>query len=426
MVSPFGRWSRPLQGALLLGGLGLAAGLVVASCSKMALTAPSGSSIALIISANTLSVNGSATVTAVVTEGSLAAGTGGNQTVTSGTGSPVQNGTVVTFTTTLGRVDPASAETHDGQAVVQLYGDGRSGTATVTAISGAASKTATVEIGAAAAAKVVVTANPQTVAAIGGTSTIVAQVQDQQGNGLLGVPISFSTTAGTLSATSVLSDNNGNATTVLTTNAAATVTASAGGGGSSGSALSATVNITVKSQTIMTISSPASVTVSVPTQLTIGLSSTAGATAVPIVNGVVVNFGDGTSFNLGQIGSASTTVSHLYAASGQLTASVSGTDQNGQATSSSTPIVVAPLSAVPVANPSTTALGGAIQFTVTVTTGALIDHYIWDFGDGNPPLSTPSNSQSYVYLSRGGHTVTITVVPVAGPSFTVSVPIVIT
>ncbi|HUL72362.1 MAG TPA: Ig-like domain-containing protein [Vicinamibacterales bacterium] len=401
-----------------LGLLAIAFGFAGASCNKMSLTAPSGSSITLLASTNNLPVNGSTDITAVVIEGSLTAGQ--NPAVTSGGGTPVANGTVVSFTTTLGHLDPMQAETHDGKAVVKLYADGQSGTATVNAFSGPATGKTTVSIGAAGASKIFVTANPQTVGSNGGTATIVAQVQDAQGNGLLGVPVSFSTSAGTLTATSGLTDNSGNVSTTLTTSAAATVTASAGG---AGSALTATVNVTVKPRITLSITAPASITVSVPAQFTIGVAST--GTGTPIVNNVVVEYGDGAKDSLGQI-SANTPVTHLYGQTGQMTVKVTATDQDDQPTVISSPIVVGQLSAVPVANPSTTALGGNIQFTVTVTTGALIDHYEWDFGEGDPVLVTPSNSQGHVYLTKGGHTAVIKIVPVAGPAVIVSVPIVIT
>src|SRR5215471_5365145 len=198
-------------------------GLSGAACNKMPLTAPSGTSITLIASTNTLPVNGSTDVTAVLVEGGQTTNSGNNggTTVTPGAGTPVQNGTHVSFTTTLGHMEPAEAQTNAGKAVSKLIANGQSGTATITAISGAASKTMTVAIGAAGASHIAVTANPQALPATGGTATIIANVQDAQGNGLLGVPVSFSTSAGTLSQTTVVSDNGGNAITQLTTNAAA-------------------------------------------------------------------------------------------------------------------------------------------------------------------------------------------------------------
>jgi hypothetical protein len=279
----------------------------------------------------------------------------------------------------------------------------------------------TVAIGAAGASRIAVTANPQALPATGGTATIIASVQDGQGNGLLGVPVSFSTTAGTLSQTTVVSDEGGNAVTQLTTNAAATVTASSGG---ASAALSGTVNVTLKAKISVTLTAPTTtITVSVPATFTVGVTSTGSGT--PLVNDVTVDFGDGTKpAALGQI-SAATPVSHLYARSGSMTIKVTATDPDGQTSSISPPVVVAPLTAVAVANPQSTALGGSILFTVTPATGALIDHYVWDFGEGDQAFSSPSNAQGHVYLTKGGHTATITVVPVAGPQLVLQVPIVI-
>ena len=213
------------------------------SCDSMPLTAPSGSAITLVASANVLSITGSADITALVIEGGLTAGdgeTGG--TTSSGTGTPVHNGTRVTFLTTLGRIVPAEAETKDGKVTVTLLADGRSGTATITAFSGPAIKTLDVSIGAAAAVRMAVTANPQALPAGGGTTTITARAEDQQGNGVDGVTVSFTTTAGTLSTATRTTDSSGVATTTLTTTQAATVTARAGG---ATSAITGSVAITI-------------------------------------------------------------------------------------------------------------------------------------------------------------------------------------
>ena len=289
-----------VRAAWLVGAPALLFGLSGAACNRVPLTAPSGTSITLIASTNTLPVNGSTDVTAVLIEGgqSTNGGNNGGTTVTPGVGTPVQNGTHVIFTTTLGRMEPADAQTNAGKAVAKLIADGRSGTATITAISGAASKTMTVAIGAAGASRIAVTANPQALPASGGTATIKASVQDAQGNGLLGVPVSFSTTAGTLSQTTVVSDNGGDAVTQLTTNAAATVTASSGG---ASAALSGTVSVTLKSKISVTLTAPTTtITVSVPATFTVGVTSTGGGT--PLVNDVTVDFGDGTKpVALGQI-----------------------------------------------------------------------------------------------------------------------------
>jgi adhesin/invasin len=413
MVRPF----STVRPALRVGGIFVAAALILGlsgvACNKMPLTAPSGSAITLIASTNTLPVNGSTQITAVVIEGGESNGAGNSTTVTAGAGTPVQNGTQVSFTTTLGTIQPATAETNDGKAVVTLSGDGRSGTATITAISGPASKTMTVAIGAAGANRIAVTANPQALPSTGGTTTIIASVQDEQGNGLLGVPVSFSTTAGSLSATTVITDASGSASTKLTTSTAATVTATSGGATAS---LSGTVNVTLANQILLSITAPTSVTVSVPAAFTIAVSSTGGGTT--FVKDAVVDFGDGTApLSLGQI-STSAPAPHLFAKSGSLTMTVTATDPQGNQTQIHSPVIVAPLSAVATSNPSSTTVGNSVLLTVTPTTGALIDHYVWDFGDGSGPFSSQSNALSHTYVQRGNYTASVIVVPVAGPQLT--------
>ena len=198
----------------------------------MTLTAPTKSIIALYASTSPAN-DGSFNLIATVTEEA---------------GTPVQNGTLVTFTTTIGRLEPASAETTNGQATVKLFASGLSGTATVSAFSGGATSgsgssagnaaTVTIDLGGATADNIVIHAEPSSVPVSGGTTTIIAQVRDASGNGLPNLPVVFTTTAGTLQFASVATDSTGTATTTLTTPSQATVTAAAGG-------KTATVNVTL-------------------------------------------------------------------------------------------------------------------------------------------------------------------------------------
>ena len=144
-------------------------------------------------------VNGTADITATVIESG---------------GTLVQNGTLVTFTTTIGQIDPAEARTRDGKVTVRLHAGTRSGRAVVRAFSGGVtSGDLSVDIGGAAAGSINLTANPSNVPASGGTSTLLAVVFDADGNRLPGVPVSFTSTAGTLSSTVVVTNSQGEATT---------------------------------------------------------------------------------------------------------------------------------------------------------------------------------------------------------------------
>src|SRR4051794_12082649 len=91
-------------------------------CQRVPLLAPSGSVITLIASVNAVPINGSTDVIAQVIEPA---------------GTPPQRGTRISFTTTLGSIQPSEAETDvSGRAVVKFLAGTGSGAATISAISG--------------------------------------------------------------------------------------------------------------------------------------------------------------------------------------------------------------------------------------------------------------------------------------------------
>src|SRR5919112_3015309 len=184
--------------------IAIAIPLGVVSCDKVPLLAPTGTVINLIPTSNTLSLNSEINIVATVIENGQAVGSGTGSTSRSGAGTPVQNGTVITFTTTIGRIEPSEARTHNGQVTVKLVSAGQSGTAHITAFSGGASSTIDVKVGATAAERVVMTASPSVLPSTGGQSIITATVADVGGSGLSGIPVTFTTSAGNISPTSVI------------------------------------------------------------------------------------------------------------------------------------------------------------------------------------------------------------------------------
>jgi hypothetical protein len=94
-----------------------------AACDFDPLVAPVASTISVSATETALSPGGSTDVFAVVVEEA---------------GTPVHNGTVVRFSSTLGRVEPEEATTRDGVARATFTAGSTTGTATVTASSGAA------------------------------------------------------------------------------------------------------------------------------------------------------------------------------------------------------------------------------------------------------------------------------------------------
>jgi hypothetical protein len=364
--------SRNLRVAVLCG---FAAVLAVA-CDKVPLLAPQESTITLSSASTVVQANGTTQIHAIVIEPS---------------GTPVHDGTTVLFTTNLGTLLPVEARTQNGVATVQFLGNGQSGKATIKALSGgSASDALELSVGAGASGRVSVTANPASVPAAGGTTTISAAVVDASGNPLFGVPVSFATTAGTFSSAVVNSDVSGTARTTLTTNQAASVTATAG------STTSAPVSITVAAVPVRpTVSISVSAT---PTQggvTTFSLTVTPPATGGSPIQAVTVDYGDGSSDDLGSI-SGTISIQHVYGDSGSFRPTVTVVDSAGTSVTASTVIFVQPIiisiTAQGTLNPQT------FTFTANVSpASSSIASYTWTFDDGTPPQTTGTNTTTHVY-----------------------------
>lgn len=133
-------------------------------------------------------------------------------------GSPVAAGQQVILTSTLGSLSPSRPTTRaDGTATATLSAGNQAGTATITAIVGASDpKTTDVTIRD-AATDISIQANPATVPAGGGTSTLTAFVTNAQGQPVQGAPVTFESQRGTLQTTGVVfTDTTGVARNTLT------------------------------------------------------------------------------------------------------------------------------------------------------------------------------------------------------------------
>src|SRR3954463_15589742 len=103
--------------------------LFAVACERVPLLAPTGSTITLTASTTALPTNGTTEIIAQVIEAG---------------GTPPHSGTLVTFTTSLGTVQPSSAETDiQGRVIVRYSAGTNNGTATITAISGGVSASGT-------------------------------------------------------------------------------------------------------------------------------------------------------------------------------------------------------------------------------------------------------------------------------------------
>ncbi len=104
--------------------LALLVALVFCACQQVILTAPPGSTIFLTANPPSIPAYGGVSVISGL--------------ITEAAGTPVSDGTIVQFFTTLGKIDE-QGKTSDGVVRVNLVSDGRSGEATVTAFSGGGS-----------------------------------------------------------------------------------------------------------------------------------------------------------------------------------------------------------------------------------------------------------------------------------------------
>jgi PKD repeat protein len=408
---------------VVCGVLAAVVGFAAAGCEKAQLLAPTQSTITVSAPARFLPPGGSTDVTAFVVEQA---------------GTPVQNGTTVRFSATIGRVDPVEVQTRNGLAITTFFAGNSSGVARISAASGGAtggedrSNVVEITIGAAAVSNVAVSAAPTSISSAGGTSLISATALDESGNPVPGVTVVFSTTAGTLSASSAATDANGRASVSLATNREAEVTARVG-------ASTATVTVRVNVQGTVTLqcqgsgtSAAASCTqvVGSPVTFTAARGTTANAAAIASAR---LDFGDGTSTSLGNLASSST-VNHIYQSAGTYTATLTATDVNGETTSASVTVIItarSPLSVTFTATESTKTTDSA-RWTFAADTkegstdvdGQIVE-YKWDFGDGNSATTSGPNT-SHVYTSNGRKVVTLTVKHQDGRTATAREEIIVT
>ncbi len=402
--------------------------VLTSACEKVPLLAPTGSTITLVSAATALPFNGSTDIIAQVIEAS---------------GTPPHTGTRVTFTTTLGTIQPSEADTDiSGRVTVKFMAGTGSGTATIAALSGGASASGTnaikIAIGSAAVGGVSVTASPTSLSASGGSSTITAAVTDLSGNVLPNVPVTFTTDTGSLSASVANTGASGTAQTVLTTSKTAKVTATAGVTTTSGTTTTAApksdVSVTVSAAATVVFSSfsPAAPVAGQPVTFT--LTITPATTSGAPIRQVAVNFGDGRSQTLGAV-SGATLLAHTYDSPGTYTLTATATDTNGDVFVGVASISVASRPQATVAitlNPTSPQTGVSVAITVATTnlpTGTSVQGVSLDFGDGSPVASLGAQASAttqHVYQSPGTYSISAVVRDSGGGSSSSSTAVFVT
>jgi PKD repeat protein len=401
---------------------------VLIGCDKMPLLAPSGSTLTLNAGSTVLPTGGSTTVTATVIESA---------------GTPVHNGTTVRFTTSLGRVEPVEAQTNNGIATATFFAGDDSGIAEVRATSGgtgvsapttptsptsptspttpttptttsANSGVVQIAVGSGAVDTVTVRANPSTVSTTrGNTVNVIATVAGTGGRLLSSIPVSFSTNRGTLSATSAMTDNRGEASVTLTTNGDTDITVAAG-------SKTATAKVTGQAGPSVALScgvGTATNCANVNQGQSVVFTAQRGATTSSIVSSTL-DFGDGSNtVSLGAL-SSSVTVPHAYGQAGTYTATLTATDVSGETTSDTEIVqVLSPASA----SVSVTITTGR-TVSANATTSVSATQYVWTF-EGTTTQTTSTNTTTHTYTSAGIKTVSVTATLVDGRTVSASTQI---
>jgi PKD domain len=216
------------------------AALLAGACDKASPVAPTGTTLSVSATPSQIAASGESATIRV--------------TAIRPNGTPAYQGTQIRLDTTLGTVEPVVETDRDGVATGSLEGDGRIGTATVTARTGA-SDMATVDVGIGKfAASITLQASPGQVSGLGGNVSLLAVVRNDQGQPQAGALVNFQTQVGTLDSRGSLvsTDTSGEATDTLRVTAddvasfnapSFTVTAIVGGSGGGTQQSTATIRI---------------------------------------------------------------------------------------------------------------------------------------------------------------------------------------
>ena len=393
-------------------GLVLTLAVAAAACERVPLLAPTESTISVTADTTVLPPGGRTQITASVAEQG---------------GTPVQNGTLVRFSATFGRVEPADVETRGGIATTTFIAGTASGTAQIRATSGGAGGTTgeganavaanivEIRIGGAAAAALIMSANPSRVPPGGGTTTIVAAVLDASGNRLPSIPVTFSTDNGSLSSSSAITDASGEARVTLTTSREATVkgTATVGSGGTGGTT-GATGEIKV------TVGTAPTLTLTLQSQ-TVAAGSPVQLTVLPAADArVVVDWGDGSTTDAGNIAGGTAggrALIHTYQSAGVYTITATATAEGATFTSSVT-VNINPRAPI---NVTVSASAGPhnqctpVTFTATPAPTATepVSSYRWTIASNasneNETITTTGNTITRAFQNPGRKTVSVVV-----------------
>lgn len=353
----------------------------IVNCDQVDFTAPTGATLSISVQPPSVANNGNANITVV--------GTRAN-------GAPLPDETVIQFTTNLGSISPNPVKTNNGIAAATFRAGVRSGTATITADSGAAEAvTVDVIVGEARPQQVILVVDPSSLPVGGGTVELRAHVSDgADGNPLAGVSVFFQTDAGTLASggRTIRTNDAGVAVDHLTTNVETNVTATTGNGATS------TFLIRISPGQGSDCSFTFSPTEPVVDQ-DVFFVDTSVSNEGPRIEQSLWDFGDGDT-------AEGFTVTHSYSAVGTYTVVHTIVDADGFTTVCD-PVEITVTRGEPecqfLFSPPDPVNGDLITFDASESTdpnGDIVS-YTWNFGDGSPIVTEGDPRISHSYPACG-------------------------
>jgi hypothetical protein len=234
-------------------------------------------------------------------------------------GSAVEDGTEIVIQASSGELDQQKLRTNGGRATVGYRAGTITGTVRITASSGSTFAEVTLRVGSAVPGSVSIVSNPLVLPPGGGDTELVATVSAANGDLVAGAPVVFSTTAGTLAASEVQTNDRGEARTSLRTDTTARVHVTVLG-------LEGATDVRVRLEVALRVSvTPAEPTAGEPATVSAAVTTSDSARSSGRVRFLL---GDGQVRDMGTVsGTASASVT--WAREGGYNLSAEFTDQDG-------------------------------------------------------------------------------------------------
>lgn len=257
-------------------------------------------------------------------------------------GSAVADGVEVSLGASAGELDQRKLRVSNGQASVVYRSGPAAGQAKITASSGAVTAELTLRIGSAPPGSVSLVSSPLEVPPTGADVELIATVSSSTGTLVSGAVVTFSTTAGSLSASEVVSNDRGEARSTLRTNVTTTVRAKV-------QDIEVSTTVRLKQRINVSVStSPAEPSAGQTAQVSARVTDGDGRSVAGRLRFV---FGDGGSQDVGSI-NGSGGAAYTWAREGGYNLSAEFTDQEGFLTRETIRVTVRSGSTTPPTDPN--------------------------------------------------------------------------